>query len=89
MIMITCNNVRGTMEQVITKEENYGNIYIRTNIIRIDEEGENGFHGWQYDEQQFTSSEYTAVLESEITRLTAEDLNNKEALIEIYETIMI
>lgn len=87
--MIFRKNVRGTMEQVLPKEENHGTVYLRTNIVRIDEEGENSFHGWEYDEQQMTASEYTTILEAEVERLSGEDLNNKEALIEIYETILI
>lgn len=86
--MITRIGVRGSMEQVLVKEENHGTVYLRTNIVRVDDE-ENNFHGWQYDEQQMTASEYTAILEAEVERLSGEDLNNKLALTEIYEMIII
>ena len=83
--MIIREKVRGTMTEVPAKEENFGTIYLRTNIIPIDEEN---FKGWEYDEKQMTTSEYTIFLESEVARLAVEDLDNKIALTELYETIL-
>lgn len=83
--MIIREKVRGTMTEVLPKEDSYGTIYIRTNIVRIDEEN---FKGWEYDEKQMTTSEYAIFLESEVARLAVEDLDNKLALTELYETIL-
>ena len=83
--MIIREKVRGTMTEVQAKEDSYGTIYLRTNIIPIDEEK---FKGWEYDEKQMTTSEYTIFLESEVARLAVEDLDNKIALTELYETIL-
>ncbi|MGL5715058.1 MAG: hypothetical protein ACRCXT_06785 [Paraclostridium sp.] len=49
----------GYPEEVDTKSSPT-TVYIRNNIKRIDEEKENGFHGWEYDEIQYTVDEYNA-----------------------------
>lgn len=67
-------NVRGTMAEVLLLEINVDTIYIRSNVIRIDEEGEEGFHGWQYDEIQMTKNEYIASLQDSIDVLILSNL---------------
>ena len=83
--------VRGTQEVVKPIEQDAFKVYIRTNIVRIDEEGteeEMGFHGWEYDEIEMTPSEYQAMIKSEVQKLIDEDLNNKMALTEIFEMLI-
>lgn len=38
-------------------------VYIRKNIVRVDEEGEEGFHGWEYDEIIVPLEEYLSTIE--------------------------
>lgn len=53
--MIEIKNVRGTQETVPKLEVNVDTVYLRENIIAIDEED---FKGWQYDEKQYSIQEY-------------------------------
>ena len=58
------NNVRGSQEIKPNRIEfNVDTVYVRTNIKRIDIDGceennNNEFHGWEYDEIQYTYPEY-------------------------------
>lgn len=90
--MIIRNGVRGTMNTVPEVEINFNTVYVRTNIVRIEEDE---FSGWQYDETEYTQSEYIDVLEvtlknanSEIAVLRKADLDNKVALTEIFEMLI-
>lgn len=51
-------NVRGSMEEVPLIEISVDTVYIRTNVKRVDEVTDDGFHGWEYDEIQYTLLEY-------------------------------
>jgi len=61
-------NVRGTMKNVASIEANtdkYNSIdtvYIRSNIVEINEEN---FKGWEYDEIQYGEKEYIEKLSNE------------------------
>lgn len=90
--MIIRNGIRGTMNTVPEVEINFNTVYVRTNIVRIEEDE---FNGWQYDETEYTQSEYIDVLEvtlknanSEIAVLRKADLDNKVALTEIFEMLI-
>lgn len=90
--MIIRNSVRGTMNTVPEVEINFNTVYVRTNIVRIEEDE---FNGWQYDETEYTQSEYIDVLEvtlknanNEIALLRKTDLDNKVALTEIFEMLI-
>lgn len=50
--------VRGTMTEVSLFEVSVDTVYIRTNVKRIEEDADEGFHGWEYDEVQYTLQEY-------------------------------
>lgn len=80
--------VRGTQEVVKPLEQDDYRVYIRTNIVRIDEDGEEGFHGWEYDEIEMTIPEYQAMVKGDVEKLKEEDLNNKVALTEIFEMLI-
>jgi len=83
--------VRGTQEVVNPLEQDQYKVYIRTNIVRIDEEGTEdnpGFHGWEYDEIEMTIPEYQAIVKVDVEKLKNEDLNNKMALTEIFEMLI-
>ena len=41
-----------------------GNVYIRKNIVRIDNDGEEGFHGWEYDETVLPLDQYLSAIET-------------------------
>lgn len=47
--------VRGSMETVPSIEVNVDTVYIRTNVIKVDNEE---FTGWEYDEVQYNVREY-------------------------------
>lgn len=51
--------VRGSMEVVPPIEVNVDTVYIRTNVVRIEEEE---FVGWEYDELQLPLREYLSQL---------------------------
>jgi hypothetical protein len=83
--------VRGTQEVVKPLEQDQYKVYIRTNIVRIDEEGTEdnpGFHGWEYNEVEMTIPEYQALVKDDVQKLKNEDLSNKMALTEIFEMLI-
>lgn len=47
--------VRGSMEIVPNIEVNVDTVYVRTNIVRVEEDD---FTGWEYDEVQYGVREY-------------------------------
>lgn len=80
--------VRGTQEFVKPLEQDQYKVYIRTNIIRIDEDVEDGFHGWEYDEIDMTIAEYQELISNHVDHLKEADLDNKMALTEIFEMFL-
>lgn len=70
--------IRGTMETVKPIEVLIDKVYIRKNIIRIDEsDGENDFHGWEYEETEIPLELYlsgTEVMGRQITSIMLEVL---------------
>lgn len=80
--------VRGTQEFVKPLEQDQYKVYIRTNIIRIDEDVEDGFHGWEYDEIEMTIAEYQELISNHVDYLKEADLDNKMALTEIFEMFL-
>ena len=51
--------VRGTMEIVQSLEINVDTVYVRSNVIRVENEQ---FIGWEYDEIQYGVKEYIALI---------------------------
>lgn len=52
-------------------------VYIRKNIVRIDNDGEEGFHGWEYDETVLPLEQYLSAIETigqQVTNLMLEVL---------------
>lgn len=49
------NKIRGTMETVPNIEVNIDTVYVRSNIVAINEDN---FKGWEYDETQYDIREY-------------------------------
>lgn len=84
-------NVKGYQEIVPLIEVNVDTVYVRSNIVRVQTEE---FTGWQYDETQYDKNEYienihslkieNVKLQQENELLKQEDLNNKEAILELY-----
>lgn|GEM_PF-4623166 len=56
--------VRGTMIELKPIEVLQDKVYIRKNIVRVDEESEEGFHGWEYDETIVPFNEYLSIIEA-------------------------
>ena len=63
------------MEIVQNVEVNVDTVYIRTNIVRIEEEE---FKGWEYDEIQYGKNEYTELTSNEqkIANIRTGDIEN-------------
>ncbi len=83
--------IRGTQTKVLALEQDDYRVYIRSNITRIEEEGTEetpGFVGWEYDEIEMSIPEYQAMIRGEVDLLREEDLNNKMALTEIFELLI-
>jgi hypothetical protein len=67
--------VKGTMIEVKPIEVLQDKVYIHKNIVRIDEDGEEGFHGWEYDETVLSVEQYLSAIEvigQQITNLLLE-----------------
>jgi hypothetical protein len=50
-------------------------VYIRKNIVKIDEDGEEGFNGWEYEETALPVEQYLSAVEvigMQITNLLLE-----------------
>ncbi len=47
--------IRGTQKEVSQVEVNVDTVYVRSNIVRIDEED---FNGWEYDEEVYNKNNY-------------------------------
>ena len=73
--MKTYSKVRGSMETVPKIEVNIDTVYIRSNIIEINEED---FKGWEYDEIQYGKNEYTELTSNEqkIANIRTGDIEN-------------
>lgn len=66
------NNVRATSKYIPSIEVNVDTVYIRSNIIKVDEEE---FKGWEYDEMQYTIREWQELVGTK-TDLLQEDVND-------------
>ena len=82
--MVNLGRVRGTMQTVTEWDENScpDIVYHRTNVARIEEEN---FSGWEYDEVQYTFSEYVAHLKQTIATLDDTVVQTQLALCQVYE----
>jgi len=58
------NKVQGTMASVPYVEENYNNVYLRSNVQQIIEE--DGTTYWLYDEILLTITEYASLRDTNI-----------------------
>jgi len=70
-------NIKSTAIEVKPVEVLGGNVYIRKNIVRIDNDGEEGFHGWEYDETVLPLEQYLSAIETigrQVTNLMLEVL---------------
>ncbi|MCK9267857.1 MAG: hypothetical protein M0P14_03975 [Alkaliphilus sp.] len=55
--------IKGTQEQVKPVEVIKNKVYMRRNIVRTEEEGDEGFSGWEYDEIEVPIAEYMSYME--------------------------
>lgn len=65
-------NVQGTMQEVKEVEFNVDTVYVRTNVVRIENEN---FKGWQYDEIQYTYQEWADVQQKKMSNLEKDNAN--------------
>lgn len=84
--MVNLGRVRGTMQTVTEWDENScpDIVYHRTNVARIEEEN---FSGWEYDEVQYTFSEYVAYLKESLETVDNTLTQTQLALCDVYEMI--
>lgn len=64
--------IRGTQAEVKPVEIISDKVYLHSNITRIEETGEDGFIGWEYDETELPLEQYVSsieVLGKQITNL--------------------
>jgi len=54
---------QGTMETVPSLEINVDTVYLRSNVIRVENEE---FDYWEYDEIQYTTKEYIELLTKQL-----------------------
>ena len=81
--MLEILKVRGSQEtkpSTVDIVSSASTVYVRENIVRIDEDGDQGFHGWEYDEKQYSREEWL-MMENE--RLTTELSGTQAALDEL------
>ena len=69
--------VRGTMATVILLEVNVDTVYVRSNIIRVENEQ---FVGWEYDEKQYGIKEYIALISEQSDAMETDIANVNEAI---------
>lgn len=56
--------VRGTMKEVKIKEILNDKIYLRRNIVKVNENStENDFHGWEFEEAEMLLDEYISQMD--------------------------
>ena len=70
-------NIKSTAIEVKPVEVLGDKVYIRKNIVRIDNDGEEGFHGWEYDETVLSLEQYLSAIETigqQVTNLMLEVL---------------
>lgn len=62
-------NIRGSMKNVPSIEVNVDTVYIRSNIVAIDEQD---FKGWEYDEIQYDKNNYIELISKKNEELEGE-----------------
>jgi hypothetical protein len=70
-------NIKSTAIEVKPVEVLGDKVYIRKNIVRIDKDGEECFHGWEYDETVLLLEQYLSAIETigqQVTNLMLEVL---------------
>ena len=65
--MKTFAKVRGSMEIVPNIEVNIDTVYVRSNIVAVNE---SDFKGWEYDEIQYGKDEFITKISEEKQELT-------------------
>ena len=71
------SKVRGTMEIVQSLEVNVDTVYVRSNIIKVENEQ---FIGWEYDEIQYGVKEYIALISEKSDVMETDIVNVNEAI---------
>ena len=61
------SKIRGSMEIVPNVEVNVDTVYVRSNIVAVNE---SDFKGWEYDEIQYGKDEYITKISEEKQELT-------------------
>ena len=65
--MKTYTKIRGSMEVVPNIEVNIDTVYVRSNIVAVNE---SDFTGWEYDEIQYGKDEFITKISEEKQELT-------------------
>jgi hypothetical protein len=75
--MIELKKVRGSQTAVPQLEVNIDTVYVRSNIMSIDE---HNFKGWEYDEIQYKKDEYIELMSK---KAESESADTSEMIIDI------
>lgn len=76
--MAEFRKTRGSMKEVLPLEVNVDTVYVRKNIVAINEED---FQGWEYEEKQYTLNDY-------IKHIGAENEEAKNTIADLAELVL-
>jgi len=74
--------IRGTQSEVGEIEIGIDTVYVRSNIVTVDEED---FKGWEYDEVQYEKDHYIKLMAEKNKILEIQVTDTQLALCEIFE----
>ena len=72
------NKVRGTMEIVQSLEVNVDTVYVRSNVIKVENEQ---FVGWEYDEIQYGVKEYIGKISKQSDAMETDIASMNETIV--------
>lgn len=83
--MIVIEKVQGSKELAVPLIIQKTTVYVKENIHKVETDDNTEMYEW--DETQYDKDEYLELMQSEVTKLYQKDLDNKMALIELYEMV--
>jgi hypothetical protein len=83
--MIELKKIRGSQTIVPQLDVNIDTVYVRSNIMSIDD---GDFKGWEYDEVQYKKDEYIELMGEKNQALEGQILESKLAMAELVEIVV-
>ena len=78
--------IRGTQSEVGEIEIGIDTVYVRSNIVAVDEED---FKGWEYDETQYKKDAFIELMAEKNKSLEIQVTDTQLALCEIFEGMVV